>query len=128
MKEIITTDLAFAGVGPYSQAVRANGFVFLSGQLGFSPQTHKLAPGGVEAQARQALDNVSAILAAAGTDWSNVVKVTIFLVNIEDFEVMNRVYKAYIPDASPARTAIAAARLPREALIEIDVVAIAGSR
>ena len=123
-KEIVRTDKAPAAIGPYSQAVKAEGFVFASGQLGIDPDTGKLADG-VEAQTRQALLNLSAVFEAAGTNLDNVVKTTIFLADIADFPKVNAVYGEFFGSSLPARATVQAAALPLGALVEIEAIAIA---
>jgi len=110
-----------AAIGPYSHAVAAHGFIFLSGQLGLDPQSMVLVEG-IEAQAHQALKNIKAILTTLGTDFSHVVKVTIFLISMEDFPAVNIIYADYLGDARPARSTVAVARLPKNGLIEIECV------
>lgn len=122
-RKIIQTQHAPAAIGPYSQAVRAGNLVFASGQLGLDPQTGKLQDG-VEAQARQALANVQALLAAAGTSVDKVVKVTLFLANMADFAKVNVIYGEVFHDEPPARSTIQVAALPLGGLVEIEVVAL----
>ena len=125
MKNIIQTKNAPAPLaGLYNQGIKASGiFVYTAGQLGIAPDTGTLAEG-LHAQTRQALENVKAIIEAAGSDMSKVVKVTILLDNINDFGVMNEIYKTFFPESPPARTAYEVARLPLGALIEIEAVAV----
>ncbi len=122
MKRIIATDKAPAAIGPYSQAVRAGDFLFISGQLGFVPETGALKEG-VEAQARQVLANLEAILKEAGAGFENVVKTTIFLKDMKDFATVNAIYADCFPGDFPARATIEVARLPKDALVEIEAVA-----
>lgn len=122
-RKIIQTQHAPAAIGPYSQAIRAGNLVFASGQLGLDPQTGKLEDG-VEAQARQALANVQALLAAAGTSVDKVVKVTLFLANMADFAKVNVIYGEVFHDEPPARSTIQVAALPLGGLVEIEVVAL----
>src|ERR1700761_323757 len=122
--ERVVTDKASRGVGPYSQAVKANGFIFVAGQLGVDPATGTLVPGGIEAETEQALRNVSEILAAARSDFSKVVKATVFLADLDHFSIMNGIYEKFLGAIPPARSTLQAAKLPRNALIEIDVVAL----
>ncbi len=121
-KEIVKTDKAPAAIGPYSQGVKSNGFVFASGQLGIDPATGKLADG-VEAQTRQALSNLSAVLEAAGASLESVVKTTIFLADISDFPVVNGVYGEFFGESLPARATVQVAALPLGALVEIEAIA-----
>ena len=123
-RNIIQTQQAPAAIGPYSQAIRAGNFVFASGQLGTNPQTGKLQEG-VEAQARQALANVQAVLAASGVGVENVVKVTLFLANMADFAKVNAIYGEVFHHEPPARSTIQVAALPLGGLVEIEVVALA---
>lgn len=125
-REAITTGDAPAAVGPYSQAIRAGGLVFTAGQLGIDPRSGELAPGGVAAQAEQALANLEAILGAAGSGLGHLVKVTVFLVEIGDWAAVNEVYARRIPEPFPARSAFAVRELPRGALVEIEAVAAVG--
>lgn len=122
-RKVIQTQHAPAAIGPYSQAIRAGNLVFASGQLGLDPQTGKLQDG-VEAQARQALANVQALLAAAGTSVDKVVKVTLFLANMADFAKVNAIYGEVFHDEPPARSTIQVAALPLGGLVEIEVVAL----
>lgn len=124
-KTIIATPKAAAAVGPYSQATRCGDFVFASGQLPIDPATGEF-PEGVEAQTKQSLANLSAVLEAGGASLGSIVKTTVFLKNMTDFAAMNGVYATYFPDAPPARSTIEVARLPRDALVEIEAVAFAG--
>ncbi len=112
-----------AAIGPYSQAIVANGILFLSGQLGLDPNSMQLADG-IEAQTHQVLKNIKAVLAADNKNFSNVVKATIFLINMDDFAQVNIIYADYFGDHRPARSCIAVARLPKNALIEIECIAI----
>lgn len=123
-REIITTDHAPAAVGPYSQAVRAGDFVFTAGQIGLDPATGQLVAGGLEAQTRQVLANLSAVLAAAGTSLDNVVKTTIFLTDLSAFKTVNSIYGQYFTGAPPARSTVEVAALPLGALVEIEAVAV----
>ncbi len=123
-REIIATDRAPAAVGPYSQAVRAGGFVFTAGQIPLDPATGRLVEGGIEAQTRQVLTNLSAVLQAAGTSLADVTKTTVFLTDMGDFKAMNGVYAEFFPAAPPARSTVQAAALPLGARIEIEAVAV----
>jgi 2-iminobutanoate/2-iminopropanoate deaminase len=123
-REVIASEGAPAAIGPYSQAIKAGMFVFASGSLGLDPATGEFAPGGVEAQTRQSLENLSAILTAAGTSLSQVVKTTVFLTDINDYAGVNAVYAEFFPQAPPARSAVQVAALPKAAEVEIEVIAL----
>jgi len=124
MKNIISTKNAPAAIGPYSQAVQVGDLVFLSGQLGVNPETGDFAQGGVEAQTRQAFENIKAVLAEAGLTMDNVVKTTVFLQDMNDFAAMNGVYVTYFTEGSyPARSAVQVAKLPKGGLVEIESIA-----
>jgi 2-iminobutanoate/2-iminopropanoate deaminase len=126
VKEIIKTERAPNAIGPYSQAVRAGGFIFCSGQIPFDPETGQFVPGGIQEQTEQVLRNLMAVLEAAGSSLDRVVKTTVFLSNLNDFGAMNEVYARFFDEACPARSTVEASRLPRDARIEIDVIALAG--
>lgn len=119
----ISTKKAPGAIGPYSQAIQAGDFVYISGQLGLDPQTGAFPEGGIKEQARQSLNNVKAILEEAGLSMANVVKTTVFLANMEDFAEMNSVYAEFFTEPYPARSAVAVKTLPKNALVEIEVVA-----
>ncbi len=125
MQERIETGRAPAPIGPYSQAIRAGGFVFLSGQIPLDPATGAIVTGDISAQTRQVLKNLSAVLEAAGSSLAKVVKTSVFLKNLDDFASFNSVYAEFLGEARPARSTVQAARLPREVLVEIDVIALA---
>ena len=124
-REIISTDQAPAAVGPYSQAVRVDHTVFTAGQIGLDPASGKLVEGGIEAQTRQVLKNLAAVLEAAGSNLSQVVKTTIYLTDMDDFPVVNKVYAEFFPSQPPARSTVQVARLPLGAMVEIDAIALA---
>jgi 2-iminobutanoate/2-iminopropanoate deaminase len=124
MRQRVQTDNAPAAIGPYSQAIKAGGFVFASGQVGFDPKTGEFVPGGVAEQTEQVLKNVSAVLEAAGSSLDQVVKTTVFLADMKEFSAMNEVYATFFSDPPPARATVAAAGLPRDARVEIEVVAL----
>jgi 2-iminobutanoate/2-iminopropanoate deaminase len=124
MKEIISTDNAPKAIGPYSQAVRANGFLFLSGQVALDPRTGELAGVSIQEQTRQILENLKGVLEAAGASLADVVKTTVFLKNMGDFAQMNETYTQYFSSNPPARTTVEAARLPRDVQVEIDAIAL----
>ena len=123
MKDVVFTPRGPKPIGPYSQAVRANGFLFVSGQVGFDPQTGEFVGNDVRSQTERVLENLKAILEAAGVTLNHVVKTTVFLKDMNDFPAMNEVYAKYFSAAPPARSTVQAARLPKDALVEIDVVA-----
>lgn len=124
LRRVVQANDAPAAIGPYSHAIVVDPFVYTAGQGGLDPATGSLVPGGIEAQTRQTLVNIETILKAAGSSLANVVKTTVFLANIEDFPVMNRIYAQFFADQPPARTTVQAARLPLGALIEIEAVAL----
>jgi 2-iminobutanoate/2-iminopropanoate deaminase len=126
MHDVITTQAAPAAIGPYSQAIRAGGFLFVSGQIPLDPSTGALVGGDVRAQARRVLDNLSGILQAAGGSLDHVVKTTVFLADMADFPAMNEVYATFFTAAAPARATVQVSRLPRDVRIEIDAVAYLG--
>lgn len=123
MKNIISTDLAPKAIGPYSQAVMIDGFLYISGQIGLDPETGNFVEGGIEAQTERVLENLKAILKAAGMDFNNVVKTTVFVTNIGDFGKINEIYGRYFRDNPPARSLVEAKSLPKGALIEIEAIA-----
>ena len=123
-REAISTPNAPKAIGPYSQAIKANGFVFVSGQVAFDPATGNLISGGIEQQTEQVMKNLSAILQAAGSGWDKVVKTTVFLKNMSEFGQMNEVYGKFLKNAPPARSTVEVARLPRDVSVEIDVIAL----
>jgi 2-iminobutanoate/2-iminopropanoate deaminase len=124
MRQVVATDNAPKAIGPYSQAIKANGFIFVSGQIALDPATQQLIDGDVAAQTERVLQNLSAILTAAGSSFAQVVKTTVFLKYMDNFGAMNEVYARYFGDAPPARSTVAAAGLPRDVLVEIDVIAL----
>lgn len=123
--EVVHTDKAPDAIGPYEQAIKANGFVYTAGQIGLERGTGELVSGGLETQARRVLDNVTAVLEAAGTSWGRAVKTTIYLTDMADFAAVNTIYESYLGGSKPARTTVAVAGLPKGALVEVDVVALA---
>ena len=124
MKEIISTTNAPAAIGPYSQAVKAGNLLFISGQVPLDPATGEVVEGDITVQTRRVLDNVKAILTEAGADFSNVVKTTVFLKDMNDFVPMNRVYAEYYPENCPARSAVQVGRLPKDVSVEIETIAV----
>ncbi|QNM06360.1 RidA family protein [Qiania dongpingensis] len=123
MKKVISTDKAPAAIGPYSQAIEANGFVFASGQIPVNPATGEI-PEGIEAQARQAMENVVNLLAAAGTTAENVVKTSVFIKDMNDFGKVNAIYAEYFKEECPARACVEVARLPKDVLVEVEAIAV----
>jgi len=125
MRETIFTKNAPAPIGPYSQGVRAGNTWYFSGQIALNPNTGHMVEGGVEAQAKQVMDNIKALLDAAGLDFSHIVKSTIFLKSMDDFPKVNAIYGEYFPqDAYPARETVEVSRLPKDALVEISVTCV----
>jgi 2-iminobutanoate/2-iminopropanoate deaminase len=122
-RSAVSTGSAPAAIGPYSQGIVADGFVFCSGQIGLDPTSGTLVEGGVEAQTERILQNVSAILDAAGASLADAVKTTIFLTDMGDFQAVNAVYAKHVTDPPPARSTVAVSALPRGAAIEIEVIA-----
>jgi 2-iminobutanoate/2-iminopropanoate deaminase len=125
MREVIATDQAPKAIGPYSQAIRAQGLIFTSGQVAIDPATQQVITGDVSAQTDRVLQNLAAILQKSGSGLEKVLRCTVFLKNMSDFGVMNEVYGRYFKDAPPARSTVEVARLPKEVLVEIDVIALA---
>jgi len=126
MKQEVKTDKAPKAIGPYSQAIIANGFVFASGQIPIVPASAELNTGSIEDQTRQVLENVKAVLEAAGCTMADVVKATVYLQDMDDFSKMNEVYAKFFPPPYPARAAVQVARLPRDVKVEVEVVAALG--
>jgi 2-iminobutanoate/2-iminopropanoate deaminase len=127
-RERISTSSAPAAIGPYSQAIASGDHVFASGQVALDPATGQLIEGDVQAQTRRALENLSAVLQAAGSSLANVVKTTVFLTSMSNFAPMNEVYAEYFTDEPPARSTVAVAELPRNALVEIEAIALRTNR
>ena len=124
MREVIATNDGPKAIGPYSQAIRANGFVFVSGQVALDPATQQVVPGDAAAQTERALQNLAGILKAAGTSLDRAVKTTVFLKNMSDFPAMNEVYGRHFTQAPPARSTVEVGRLPKDVLVEIEVIAL----
>jgi len=124
MKDRVQTDNAPGAIGPYSQAIKANGFVFASGQVPLDPATGKMVQGGIGEQTERALNNLKAVLEAAGSSLDRVVKTTVFLADLGDFVEMNEAYGKFFGDVPPARSTVEVSRLPRDARVEIDVIAM----
>jgi 2-iminobutanoate/2-iminopropanoate deaminase len=125
MRDVISTKEGPQAIGPYSQAIRANGFVFVSGQVAIDPATQQVLGGDIAAQTDRVLKNLSAILSASGSGLEKVVRSTVFLKNMADFSAMNEVYGRYFNVKPPARSTVEVARLPKDVLVEIDVIALA---
>jgi len=125
MKDVVLTDKAPQPIGPYSQAVKVNGFLYLSGQVAIDPRSNTFAGGGIAAQTERVMENIRAILEAGGSSLRHAVKTTVFLKEMDDFAAMNEVYARYFIDAAaPARSTVQVARLPKDALVEIEVIAV----
>jgi 2-iminobutanoate/2-iminopropanoate deaminase len=125
MRDVISTSDGPKAIGPYSQAIKANGFVFVSGQVAIDPVTNTLLSGDIAFQTDRVLKNLRGILTAAGSSLDKVVRATVFLKNMNDFAAMNEVYGKYFTSAPPARSTVEVARLPKDVLVEIDVIALA---
>lgn len=123
MKEVVFTTHAPKAIGPYSQAIKANGLLFLSGQVALDPQTGEFVGSDVRQQTERVFENIKGVLEAAGANLNHVVKTTVFLKDMNDFAAMNEVYARYFTTAPPARSTVQAARLPKDALVEIEVIA-----
>lgn len=121
---VVKTEKAPRAVGPYVQGVKAHGFLFTAGQIGLDPATGKLVEGGIEAQTRRVLENLKAVVEAAGTSFKQAVKATVFLTDLSHFQAMNQIYATYFEGQSPARSTVGVAQLPLGALVEIDLVAL----
>lgn len=128
MREAISTTEAPGAIGPYSQAIKAGDFLFVSGQIPLDPATGALVDGGIGEQTHRVLKNLDAILRAAGTSFSHVVKTTVYLADMSEFAAMNAIYAEYFPAPAPARATVQVARLPRDVKVEIDIVAYVGNR
>ena len=124
--QIVATDKAPTAIGPYSQAIVANGWVFTAGQVALDPATMELVPGDVTAQTERVFDNLTAVLTAAGSGFARVIKATVYLADMGDFAAVNAVYAKRFGDHRPARSTVAVRTLPKQALVEIDLVAVAG--
>jgi 2-iminobutanoate/2-iminopropanoate deaminase len=124
-KRMIKTEQAPAAIGPYSQAIVANGFVYAAGQIPLDPRTGQLVPGDIRIQTKRVMENIKAVLDAAGSSMDKVVKTTVFLRDLNDFGIMNEIYGEYFKENPPARSTVQVGKLPREAAVEIEVVALA---
>ena len=123
MRKVVSTSAAPKAIGPYSQAIVADGVVWASGQIGLDPATGTLVEGGIEVETRRALENLKAVLEAAGSELARVVRATVYLIDMADFEAMNRVYAEYFSGEPPARVTVAVAGLPKGGRVEIDAIA-----
>jgi 2-iminobutanoate/2-iminopropanoate deaminase len=123
MKDIVLTEKGPKPIGPYSQAVKSNGFLFASGQVALDPRNNEFLGGDIRQQTERAMENIKAVVEAAGSNLHHVVKTTVFLKDMNDFAAMNEAYGKYFPAAPPARSTVQVARLPKDALVEIEVVA-----
>ena len=123
MKDVVLTDKGPKPIGPYSQAIRSNGFLYVSGQVALDPKTGEFAGSDIRQQTERTLENIKGILEAAGSNMHHVVKTTVFLKDINDFAAMNEVYAKFFTQAPPARSTVQVARLPKDALVEIEVIA-----
>jgi len=124
MREIIETGKAPAPIGPYSQAIRANGLVFVSGQIPLLPESGTVVPGDIVDQTRQVMNNLAAILQSAGSGLSKIVKTTVYLADLDQFASFNQVYAEFLGEAKPARATVQVSRLPKGALLEVDAIAL----
>lgn len=124
MKTVVSSDRAPQAIGPYSQAIKANGFLFISGQIPLDPVTGQIVYGGIENQTHQVLANLRAILEREGLTFSQVVKTTVFLKDMDDFTLMNKVYSQYFTEEPPARACVQVAKLPRDVSVEIELIAV----
>lgn len=123
MKTVISADMAPRAIGPYSQAVKTNGFLFISGQIPLEPISGQIVYGGAESQTYQVLNNIRTILEHEKLNFSDVIKTTIFLTDMDDFDIVNRVYAKFFPDKQPARSCVQVAALPRNVSVEIETIA-----
>jgi len=128
MKQVITTEKAPKAIGPYSQAIKVNGFIFVSGQIPLDPETGAVVEGDIAVQTERVLKNLSAVLEAAGSSLANTVRTTVFLADLNDFGKMNEIYQGFFGDRPPARSTVEVSRLPRNVKVEIDAIALAGEQ
>jgi 2-iminobutanoate/2-iminopropanoate deaminase len=126
MKKIISTSEAPAAIGPYSQGVRVGSTIYYSGQIPLDPKSGQVVSGGIDVQARRVMENIAGLLRAEGLGFGNIVKTTIFLADINDFQTVNEIYGSYFKQAPPARSTVQAGALPKNVRIEIEVIAVAG--
>lgn len=122
--ESIFTENAPKAIGPYSQAIKLNGLIYLSGQIPINPAVSEIVPGGIKEQTEQVFSNIQAVLTEGGSSLKNIVKTTVFLADMKDFQGMNEVYGSYLNEPYPARSCVQVARLPRDVLVEIEVIAV----
>jgi 2-iminobutanoate/2-iminopropanoate deaminase len=127
-RQVVNTEQAPKAIGPYSQGIRVGDFVFCAGQAGLDPMTGRLIEGGVQAETRRVLQNLSAVLEQAGTSLKNAVKTTVFLTDMDEFKAMNAIYAEFFPSTPPARSTVQVSRLPAGARVEIEVIAVIGNR
>jgi 2-iminobutanoate/2-iminopropanoate deaminase len=125
MREVISTPNAPQAIGPYSQAIRANGFIFVSGQIPLDPSSGQIVPGGIAEQTARVLSSLAAVLEAAGSGMDKAVKTTVYLKDMGEFAAMNEVYAKFFPQSAPARATVEVARLPKDVRVEIDLIALA---
>jgi 2-iminobutanoate/2-iminopropanoate deaminase len=124
MKSVVNTNKAPVAIGPYSQAIKAGGFLFISGQIPVDPSTSNIVEGGIESQTTQVLENLTAILVDQGLTLNNVVKTTVYLTDLNDFQVMNGIYGNYFKGEAPARATVQVSRLPKDVMVEIEAIAV----
>ncbi len=124
MKSVVNTKMAPVAIGPYSQATKAGGFLFISGQIPVDPSTSNIVEGGIESQTTQVLENLTAILVDQGLTLNNVVKTTVYLTDLNDFQVMNGIYGNYFKGEAPARATVQVSRLPKDVMVEIEAIAV----
>lgn len=124
MKTVVNTDKAPGAIGPYSQGIRAGGFLFVSGQMPVNPLNNTVVEGGIEEQALQVLENIKAILSSEGLTMNHVVKTTVFLKDLEDFQVVNSIYGQYFKEQAPARACVQVVKLPKDVMVEIEAIAV----
>jgi len=125
MRNVISTDRGPKAIGPYSQAIQANGLLFASGQIAIDPKTNQMVEGDIRAQTERVLENLKGVVEAAGSSLDRVVKTTVYLKDVNDFAAMNETYARFFPKDPPARATVQAAKLPRDARVEIDLIALA---
>ncbi len=124
MKTVVNTDKAPGAIGPYSQGIKAGGFLFVSGQMPVDPVSNAVVEGGIEAQSKQVLENIEAILASEGLTMTSVVKTTVFLKDLNDFQIVNGIYGQYFKEQAPARACVQVVKLPKDVMVEIEAIAV----